>query len=144
MKLQVLEFVSDKCAPCGGKCCKSYPGTAIPKDFGDSREEVIRKVRKLVVEGDWTLDCWEEDRQAPRTLFVRPATVGAEKYTFDASYGGRCTFLNDEFGCVLARKEMPSQCRSLDPDNGCKGMGKLEAALAWEDYQDFLRNLSRA
>ena len=139
----------DICGPCGGKCCKGMPGHASPKDFGLPKETSLRKA---IASGKWAIDWWEGDPRSgidgedpgymDQCYYVRPATVGKEGKTYDASWGGVCTFLTDT-GCLLEPKDRPLGCTVLEPVAGeveCKihGFTKQAAALSWFPYQDLL------
>lgn len=131
----------DVCAPCGGKCCKSMPGAALPSDFGATPEEILPKLAARLATGLWAIDWWEGDPRLDgedsdgRSYFVRPAVAGVSDL-FDPSWGGRCTFHSSR-GCEIFA-ERPSGCRGLEPsDNpvkdGChvRHSDKRAAAIAW-------------
>lgn len=130
------------CAPCGGKCCKSLPGSAYPEDF-----PTPAALRGALDSGRWCIDWWDGDAregkdELTRTLFVRPAIKGCEGQRSHAGWGGECTFLGNH-GCELKPSKRPTECRSLEPrKNGChmhNGHGKRGAAVAWLSRADELR-----
>lgn len=152
----------DICAPCGGKCCQSMPGTATPADVGAPDEPTMRvRLRSLLGTGRWAIDWWEGDPR-PRedqpfdedgnlewpdvsAYYLRPATVGQEGDVFDASFGGRCTF-HTSSGCAIFDTR-PEGCRALEPatDGGpCvdrRTGSKQGGAVAWWPYREMLRDV---
>lgn len=149
MKLHVLsDFIDeDLCTPCGGKCCESYPGAAIPEDFG--APDVLLLTEKLTAafnSNNWSVDWWEGDPIAggsrSRAHYLRPAIKGASA-RFDPSFGGRCIFLKSD-GCAIFN-DRPSGCRGLQPGaDGCYPIygSKLEASIAWTKYEHMLVRLA--
>ena len=123
------------CKPCGGRCCKNFPGSAYPEDF-PTREELLAALDS----GRWAIDWWEGDarkgkEELNRTYYVRPAIKGHEGRRHHAGWGGECTFLTGE-GCSLVPDARPRECRQLDPmaDGKCEvhdGTSKQGAAVAW-------------
>lgn len=128
------------CKECGGRCCKALPGSTWPSDFGDPTkpEEIGRAVTEAVRGGRYAVDWWEGDEV--REYFVRPATLGKEGVTHDASWGGVCTFLTMKKGCSLKSEDRPTMCQRLIPvmGFGCgfggKAFDKHDSALAWEEW----------
>lgn len=127
----------DVCGACGGNCCKSMPGAAMPSDFGSSAEEIAANLSDAFATGKWAIDWWEGDPRddggddLDRAYFIRPATTGG-RGLFDPSWGGRCVFLGDA-GCEIFERR-PSGCRGLEPsppDCKVQHSGKQDAAIAW-------------
>lgn len=130
------------CAKCGGRCCQRAPGECRPQDFASATE-----LAEKLASGRYGIDWWEGDprtsdaerEQIPwpetgdgKAYFVRPAVTGREGRLFDASWGGKCTFLKSD-GCALAPRNRPHGCRTLIPEaNGeCTyAHGDLEKRLA--------------
>lgn len=134
----------DLCGPCGGKCCKHYPGIAYPEDFG--LPDVGRLWTALLTRL-WVVDWWEGDPRTGfdeygRVCFVRPAMVGSIRWPEDPAWvGSPCVFLGPG-GCILSLDERPRGCCALEPlaNSGCldHSGGKLGAAMAWLPYQHIL------
>jgi hypothetical protein len=150
-KLPVLSFENaDLCGPCGGKCCKSYPGAAMPHDFGASAEEIKTALIEALGSGRWVIDWWECDPrpgmyELPSAYFVRPAVVGGEGEVFHALYNGRCTFHTDT-GCGIFDRR-PSGCRGVEPGTeGCKSRhsSKRDAAIAWIPFRKVIQAAVKA
>lgn len=150
-------FNESFCAQCKGVCCKMYPGTTMPEDWGAPREEVMKeRLDEAFASGRWTIDWWgtdprpAESRTNPpelkRAYFVRPATIGYEGVRYHTDSQGRCTFLDDAVGCTLTEDERPTQCRMLVPaakfpdECGYQGKpySKYDCAVAWLPYQHIL------
>lgn len=123
------------CAPCGGKCCETLPGSAFPENF-----PTPEALQAALATGRWAIDWWEGDAreghsELSRTLYIRPATKGQEGERFDASWGGECTFLGAN-GCELKPSQRPLECLGLEPSRGSSclqrnGRDKRAAAIAW-------------
>lgn len=155
------------CAPCGGACCKNMPGTTAPEYWGaPDRDEMLSRLTEALRTGRWAIDWWEGDpRPKPafeqekdededfvyiRGFYVRPATVGKEGYTFDSSWGGRCTFHTDS-GCSHEPENRPEGCLALTPGAGGKGCyypdnreNKQGHAIRWFPYHDVIRQAADA
>lgn len=154
MRLPVLNNEDpSSCGPCGGKCCKSAPGTYHPDDFA----ELAPDLSTALDIGSVTLDCWDgdfEDTAGPSVYYVRPPVVGKEGQRIDAGWGGRCTFLRPT-GCALRFDRRPQQCRDLVPVAGNSGLdchypdkrdgdnNKAHGLRWWLPYQELLRRLAR-
>lgn len=130
------------CATCGGKCCKSLPGAALPTDFA---EPLADSLEAAFSSGLWAIDWWEGDPRGlayddpnavSRGYFLRPRTVG-KMQLYDPSWGGECVHLGNK-GCALPYEKRPAGCRLLEPSRGpvCPehGGSKREAAIAWLPY----------
>ncbi len=137
------------CRECGGGCCKSMPGIAYPSDFGP-RETLVATLLTYLRSGKWAIDWWEGDivegGPLPCIYWIRPATVMGAGKLFDASWGGQCSLWTEKYGCGLPFRQRPYQCRNLKPrpmpereKSGCEGDGKEEAAHAWRDYQEEIK-----
>mgnify|MGYP003405811741 FL=1 len=122
------------CGPCGGRCCKSMPGAAMPEDFAD-----LAALEAAILTGRWTLDWLVGDVVYPydldRVLFPRPAIVGCEGSPSHGAYGGQCTFLGAT-GCELAYERRPVECRELEPGIlTCESRyWKEDFAAAWRPH----------
>ena len=122
------------CKKCGGKCCKSMPGSTYPEDF---KEPLLRSIVENLKSGNWAIDWWEGDPtdkdDLERAYYIRPR-IKDNNNLFDPSWGGKCIFLNGK-GCILKPKERPQSCRLLEPreNESCISHGKSKrgAAIAW-------------
>lgn len=132
------------CRACGGACCKSYPGTAWPEQFGP---DILSGLRKALASGEWEIDWWEgvlDGIDSPN--FIRPAVKIDDRNT-EAKLRrglrrGECVFLSDE-GCKLSWEERPSMCKALVPNASmvCDDVGeytKEAGARAWIPFQDLI------
>jgi Fe-S-cluster containining protein len=141
------------CAPCGGKCCKTMPGTVFPSDLdAQLRPDVLAdKVLLMLESGFYSLDWWTgnpfEDRPGTdRAHYLRPSVRGSEGRWVDESWGGTCTFLG-KAGCALAEVARPLECRALVPQAegrcfkpaGWEAGGRRLGAQAWWEFRDTLR-----
>jgi len=127
------------CSTCKGKCCKSYPGPATPKDFGaPDAERMYMKLYDALSSGRWTID-WINQEEG--RYFIRPATKGFESSIFDHRYAGECTFLTSN-GCELPFRKRTESCRMLVPKLGekCDSQGYTRAYVAkmWQPYVNVL------
>lgn len=135
------------CAACGGQCCKTMPGTAMPDDFG-SPDELRDKLREALATGNWAVDWWEGDPTGGDrgcSYYVRPATKdkAGGGWILDASWGGRCVFHTSN-GCSIFETR-PSGCRGVKPSkDGCtvEHSSKKDSAIAWYPYNDMLYELA--
>lgn len=135
------------CSACGGRCCKSMPGAAMPEDFTD-----LQVLEAAISTGRWTLDWVRGDIVYPyeleRVLYPRPAIDGHEGVPSHHGYGGQCTFLGAA-GCELDYERRPVECRELDPGLlNCEGTRwKEDFAAAWRPFaaelEDMLTRLTR-
>lgn len=151
------------CEPCGGKCCKSYPGINAPEDFGaPNRDEMRTRIRAALLSGRWAIDWWEgdprgydhgdDDDYLSSSEFIRPAQKGHENEIEHAGWGGACTFLTAT-GCELAHDDRPRNCRGLIPTLGpmtCQErredgspVEKVDYVLAWIPYLDVIADVRR-
>ncbi len=149
MKRRLGYVDRELCSKCGGVCCDSMPGAAMPEDFGAPDEEkMIRRVTAALRTGNWSIDSWDGDPrdgvdELSEAYFVRPATTNGRDQVRDDSWGGRCVFMSDT-GCEIFNRR-PSGCRGLQPyrsfsGRDCKVMhsGKADAAIAWIPYRSAL------
>lgn len=116
------------CAKCGGRCCKHFPGIALPKDF-DGEQSII----DALVSGMWAIDWLDFVDDA---YFIRPATTDKIGVVFDPSWGGRCVFLHDN-GCSLEYAKRPEGCKVVTPnaEGRCGENGvltKQDAVVEWQ------------
>jgi Fe-S-cluster containining protein len=140
----------DVCAPCGGRCCASMPGAAMPSDFGDTPEAIQATLTERIATGRWASDWWEGNPEgdgdpfategSARSYFVRPAIRG-KSALFDPAWGGSCTF-HGANGCEIF-SERPSGCRGLEPSKPpgkCtpRHSTKQDAAVAWLPFHDLI------
>lgn len=148
MSLPVLNNESvTLCGPCGGACCKSMPGSAMPEDFGAPNRDVMReRISAALASGRWAIDWYEgdpTDGDADSADYMRPATKGKEGRKRDGSWGGACTF-HGPMGCALAFEARPWECRMLEPSAGktcALSTGKSHVAIAWMPYADILGDM---
>lgn len=127
----------DICKKCGGRCCKSMPGSTYPEDF---EKPLLENLVEAFKSGNWAIDWWEGDptnkNNLEKAYYIRPRTKG-DNDLFDPSYGGECIFLNEK-GCTLKSEERPQSCRLLEPkeDGACilHGKSKRGAAIAWLSF----------
>ena len=127
------------CRPCGGKCCKSYPGPATPDDFGaPDKERMYNELYSALKSGKWTIDWIDQEQEY---YFIRPAVKGFESSVFDHRYMGECTFLTPT-GCALSFNKRPESCRMLVPkiNEKCDPQGYTRAYVVktWQPYIDVL------
>lgn len=128
------------CTPCGGNCCKTYPGIVSPEDVGaPDLERMTQRLEVMLRSGRYTIDWWEGDD----VEFVRPAQVGHEGKHRHGGGAGACSLLS-ESGCVLEHDDRPLGCRGLKPvpkaAGGCEPHESKEHQVhAWEPYQELLR-----
>ena len=129
------------CTKCGGRCCRSQPGAAFPKDFDIDNMHI--SLAKAFKTGNWAIDWWEGDptgQERDRTYFVRPAIKDVTRL-FDPTWGGECIFL-DQSGCKVSSEQRPKGCRELEPKKGGNcidhSKGKQAAAIAWIPYEKII------
>jgi hypothetical protein len=129
-------FDAERCAGCGGACCKNLPGAAFPEDF-----PTAEAVKVALDSGRWAVDWWDGDPrpghdELSQGYFIRPAIKGKEGSRRDPAWGGECTFLTP-MGCELPADQRPRECRMLrprPPGTACTGdetSNKQAAAVAW-------------
>lgn len=128
------------CMECGGGCCKSLPGCALPEDFGP---DILKGLTEAFQSNKWAIDWWEGDptgkHKIDKAYFIRPRIKGIETI-FYCAWSGQCTFLSDK-GCTLSHESRPSECRLLEPNEGdciSHGATKREAAIIWLPYHDII------
>jgi hypothetical protein len=136
----------DICGPCGGQCCRHFPGAAFPEDFGAPDLATLQfRLVEAFATGRWAIDCWDGvfSNGVHNPKYVRPAVSGDEGYWFDRTYGGHCTFWS-QLGCEIF-EQRPTGCRGLEPqaDHRCevKYGGKQDSIAAWIPYQKVLEDL---
>lgn len=129
---------TEKCAECGGLCCKAYAGIVLPEQIpGDSVGEQTANLVAMLRSKKYCLDYWEG---SPSIYFVRPAHKEWKGELIDASWGGECVFLGSR-GCRLKPDKRPAQCQMLEPKKTkCVGHfgGKLPGAKAWQAHPLYL------
>ncbi len=135
-----------QCAPCGGKCCETCPGSTSPEDWGAPDLAVMEvRLRAAFATGRWAVDQWDGDAHHTdsalrhNVFYVRAATKGQERLDepFDRlvepvdddddliTLAARrmvrprfpCTF-HSPTGCELAFEARPIECRALKPRSG--------------------------
>ena len=111
----------EKCANCGGKCCKASAGAYHPDDFN---HELTDAWLQDLIEGNHTypdgkpilvsIDWTEGVKDGPdgRGYFLRPRHVGGD--IVDPSWGAPCYHLKQN-GCDLSFEQRPWRCRLKDP-----------------------------
>lgn len=166
MKHTVLIQVTDKsnedkslCGPCGGACCKTFPGRVFPLDLSptNNENEIFEKTYQAVKSGRYVIDHSDldltpyQDRATWETVtFLRPAR-GTEvnqirgMYTFFET--SPCNFLTDT-GCELPFQSRPGECRGLVPrvndnyERNCRhldrSLSKDAALRAWRELEELL------
>lgn len=125
------------CKNCGGKCCKYYPGHTLPKDFGNSKDEIFNNLVLAFKSGKWAIDWVDKNKNL---YFVRPAIKGKEGYVFEHSLSGECTFLSDK-GCTLPIEKRPSGCLYLEPKENetcIPHLSKINSSKQWQIFLDIL------
>lgn len=135
------------CGPCGGACCKTYPGIARPDDVGaPDRASMIPRIVSLLRSGKWAIDWWAGDG----VRFLRPAMVGHEGQHRHGGWRGQCALLTPT-GCSLEHDDRPFGCRLLEPNtahgSACMPKGgpdKRAQVFAWQPYQVELEGALRA
>ncbi|MBT1247377.1 MULTISPECIES: hypothetical protein [unclassified Thermosipho (in: thermotogales)] len=119
------------CSKCKGKCCKNYPGLALPNDFGNTKEEIYKNLIDAFKSGNWCID-WEKKEE----YFVRPSIKGKEFQVFDHSISGECTFLTER-GCKLTKEKRPSGCLLLEPKENEKCVQHLKKQKVMNEWKKF-------
>ncbi|ABR31368.1 hypothetical protein SU69_07735 [Thermosipho melanesiensis] len=125
------------CKKCQGKCCKNYPGIALPKDFGNTKEEIFKNLIKAFKSGKWSID-WDKNEE----YFVRPSIKGRKFYIFDHAISGECVFLTEK-GCKLSLEKRPSGCLLLEPRESEKciqHLTKRNTINEWKKFKEILLN----
>lgn len=147
------------CGPCGGECCRYYPGIASPEDFGAPDVDVMRsRLNEALTSGRWAVDWWEGDPRPydergddgaddyrSSSEFIRPAMKGHEGQLSHAGWSGPCTFFTEGKGCALEHDARPRNCRGLIPMVGAscaeKDVSKVDYVRAWEPYLDLIASV---
>jgi len=125
------------CVGCGGRCCKSFPGSAFPEDFGKTREEILPQLVWALSTQTWVVDTYKDQR------FVRPAYKGESQGFGSSCSGDECVFLRDN-GCELKYENRPKECRYLKPHVVAEkfkcntSFNKQEASVAWSRHDDLI------
>jgi hypothetical protein len=138
------------CGPCGGVCCKSVAGIYHPSQFGETRMEIKRNLRRALATGRYAVDWWDGDPRPGkdefgRAMYVRPAHINVTRL-YDASWGGTCVNLTDA-GCSKPFDDRPHQCRDLVPNanHNCRAPhGKDWYGIEWLSYQDVIDEAAKA
>lgn len=145
------------CTSCGGRCCKSAPGSTSPKDWGAPNRKVMqRRLREAFKTGLWCIDWWEGDprtasaqarsvsHEINRAYYVRPAMVGHVGEVMHAGWNGQCSRLTPK-GCELLHGDRPMGCRGLRPIASMECVPayatKQQMAVAWLPYHGVLREI---
>lgn len=153
------------CSACGGNCCKSFPGSAWPEQFGAPDRQVMKeRITTALSSGKWAVDRWDPDGYANLVTgqYLRPAMAYELHPTIrqlfpdaeptplvdrivDYSFGGHPCIMLTDAGCSLEEADRPLGCRLLVPieTNKCtyrdlSGNGKLNAAEVWNPYHDVI------
>ena len=136
----------DICKKCGGRCCKSMPGSAYPEDFKKPLSESLLSAFKS---RNWAIDWWDGDPTdediLEKAYYIRPRTKDNNNL-FAATWGGECIFL-DKKGCILGPEKRPQSCRLLEPkeNKSCVSHGgsKQGSAIAWLPYTNIILEIAR-
>lgn len=112
------------CKSCGGRCCRHYPGVALPGDFPTEES-----VKAALASGQWQVDA------SPEGAFLRAAGKGIEGKKCTEVYDGdvECTFLGPK-GCRLSPLERPSGCRLMIPRAPEKCVAPITAEVAIREW----------
>ena len=133
----------ERCASCGGACCRRLPGAFHPLQIGPVYERIL----PLLQAGTCSFDYWEGDprpdgRQVAQAYYLRPATTAMRGTPVDASWGGACCFLTPT-GCSLSPQRRPLGCLAMNPEV-CRGSwDKRDSAIAWLEYDDVIQECIR-
>jgi Fe-S-cluster containining protein len=144
------------CAACEGKCCKQFPGGALPDDitrlFEGSLAEVLASA---FASGEWVADWWDgdprlyplENESVGIAYFIRPrASCDFEGVFNSSALPGVCILLEPD-GCRLTLENRPHECRMLEPWPNQKciphGKGKRGLAIAWLLYHDLILDAAK-
>lgn len=115
VNLPVLLTGKAACQTCKGACCKRYPGSTLPSQWGDGDEPDWDRVEQALLSGEWVIDWWDSYPDPNNRYYIRPATTGSRVFDGNMWAGTKpCTFLTDE-GCRLSESERPAECLSLSP-----------------------------
>lgn len=123
------------------------PGIVHPDDV-EMNETYLTN---MISNKGYAIDCWEgnpfnDDRDIGAVYYLRPKTIKAPAQVFDFSWGGQCTFL-EQNGCTLDWDTRPAQCRALVPseNHNCRIVegrySKKEIVKSWFPYSDLLREV---
>jgi hypothetical protein len=158
MKLHILNTEDrSACTACGGRCCKSVPGSVHPAEVGLPGKggytgRAAQLIRKRLLSGNYVVDWWEGDPEEGGSLDVcyylrARAKSDPPDSLHNGSWGGECVLFTEGKGCALDFEQRPAQCRSLVPaphdyPNRCfqheQEYTKRGIALAWRPYQQLL------
>lgn len=147
----------EKCAACGGRCCKRMGCHTHPDDiirrYGEISKETIIKALKS---GEFSADCWDGDARDDNNMpvpedeykcecwFIRARHIGGK--AVDRSYGGICVNLT-KHGCKFSWDDRPAGGRALVPLAG-EGYGchetsfdKVPGVISWLPYSDMIEEI---
>ncbi len=130
------------CTPCGGKCCKNFPGMFHPKQFGYNWEEIEPQLRTLLEQKRIQLDYWEGDS---KVYFPLPTIKGEEwRGIFNPTWGGPCSWLGEQ-ECTVKFEKRPWGCQFLEATT-CQTKenpfyNKAQAKEDWAPYSNQLKTL---
>lgn len=137
---------SATCSSCGGTCCKTAPGMAIPEDFGAPDDATLReRLAEALRSGRWVIEAGPRTPGLMENAIVRPAMVGETGPFSTASYG-QCGWLGEN-GCS-SFDERPSSCKALRVKErsmgGCTLPRDEEIRItdSWAPYREMLWELS--
>lgn len=131
----------DRCAHCGGRCCKLAPGHFVPDDFGQWGGVTVDVVVKLLATGVASMDCGlvgtPNSRLAP---ILMPAARGLNQPEIDFFHCSvRCAHLQNK-GCAFPLNERPYECAVIVPnDRDCALPDDLHMEFFWLSCQTVLR-----
>ena len=113
VNLPVLLTGKAACEACKGACCKTYPGSTLPSQWGGGDEPDWDLVEQALLSGEWSIDWWDSYPDPDNHYYIRPART--KHRVFDGNtMDSPCNFLTDE-GCKLSESERPAECLSLSP-----------------------------
>lgn len=113
VQLPVLLTGKAACQACKGACCKTYPGSTLPSQWGGGDEPDWDLVEQALLSGEWSIDWWDSYPDPDNHYYIRPART--KHRVFDGNtMDSPCNFLTDE-GCRLSESERPAECLSLSP-----------------------------
>lgn len=131
------------CKKCGGRCCNSIPGRALPEDFFINETLSPKLILKALKSGFWSLNSMHFE---PSVYFLQPKVKGEPTTRpIDNRYLGSCVFL-DKKGCRLKPQMRPHECRMVEPKDGEKpciqhGFSGPNIPREWEKYQEVIRKI---
>lgn len=142
MPLKRVEDI-DRCALCGGRCCKRAPGHFVPEDlkrWGDlTTDVVIRLLETGVASVDCGLIGVMNTKVAP---ILTLAARGLNQPMLDFAHCSiRCVHLQDS-GCAFPLEERPFECAVITPNSlECKLPGDIHMEFFWLEHQGILREV---